>query len=539
MTDHSTSVDLDALRRVAKFLGFRSIAYLLNVSEANVQAFMEGGVALDSARIDALHLLQLSIDRASHIVPRENALSELGYWFLSTMQLPNGGHPFAAIRRLFSPAEPALTSGDVVANCLAEMATDAFPYLLLNQRGGVWARDAGNAFLLPSHISTPLGGRFMSTVCADPDLSRLFPDVRENALETVSTIMCNDGSGGTIQLVGLAEPLLRVAFAWMCLNDGNSLREMTLEIHKLLATLRALARGETVSIPTIICFEGVALPTGTCEQTPIGSLCAISPGVLEVIPPQSRPPVGSTDHTPMGFVLVTDAQLSIKVTAGVSVGNPNMADFQRFADANAHNIQSVSLATSLAIDREPPVAVTHKLTLTLNPFRHGSYSWPRSYYQTPSGPIVTTASESAAIAKWCETITLTKDEAARIAIHRAIRSLSGREQALDSFVDAIIAFESLFGDRDQIALSVATCVSRLLEADLDRRKALFRETKRLYARRSVILHGAGLPTEMEMRTLRDRALFLLLGCFRTLYCDRPQLLDMRANERAEQILLHP
>jgi hypothetical protein len=464
---------------------------------------------------------------------------EHGYWFLRAMQTPDQGHLFSRIRQTFAPSESTQPSDDPVFDALIEMAKEAFPFLLIPKREGVWASSAGGGFFLPFQFSTPLGRRFMDAVCADADLSLLFPDVRKTVLETTSTITSSNGSGGSMQLVSLADNLLHVAFAWMRMRDGSLFSEFVGAIRTLLSKVRALARGEAALIPTIVCFHGVALPAGTRNQTKTGELCAISQGLHDVIPPPSRPPFGAAENVLFGFVLVTEVELSIKISAGVIASAPMTSDFQRFTDAIARKVEIVGLATSLAVERQPPIAVVHKTSLALNPFSHGSYSWSASSYQTPSAPTALTDLECTAIGTWCDTIAIAKDEPARIAVKRTLRAMSGREQAVDSFIDAIIALESLFGDRDQIALSVAACVSKLVETDLDRRKLLFRETKKLYGRRSAIVHGSQLPLDVEVRELRDRALFLLLECFRILYRDRPELLNMSAAIRDMQILLQP
>jgi hypothetical protein len=531
------SVDLNAIRQIVRFLGTPSVAYLLNIPDAHVRAFLEGTTTFDPTFINALQLLRPSIENARHFVPRNNDLSEHGYWFLRAMQMPDGGHLFTRIRQTFAPSESMQPSDDAVFDALVEIAKEAFPFLLLPKREGVWAPSMASGFFLPFQSSTPLGRRFTDAVCADADLSLLFPEVRQNVLETISTITCSNGFGQSMQLVGLADNLLHVAFAWMRMRNGSLFSDFTGAMQTLLSKVRALARGETALIPTVVCFHGVALPAGMRRQIKLGELCAISEGLHDLIPPPSRPPMGAAENVLFGFVLVTEVELSIKISAGVILSAPMTADFQRFTDAITRKVEIVSLATSLAVERRPPVAVVHKTSLTLNPFSYGSYSWSASSYQTPSAPTVLTDVEWIAMGTWCDTIAVAKDEPARIAVKRALRAMSGREQAVDSFVDAIIALESLFGDRDQIALSVAACVSKLVETDLDRRKSLFRETKKLYGRRSAILHGAELPLDVEVRELRDRALVLLLECFRILYRDRPELLNMSAAVRDMQILL--
>jgi hypothetical protein len=180
--------------------------------------------------------------------------------------------------------------------------------------------------------------------------------------------------------------------------------------------------------------------------------------------------------------------------------------------------------------------VIHTTTLLLHPFKHGSFSW-RPRKATPFGPIELTLDEKNELLEWCDLVHKADDKGARIAVQRTVRALAERDDAMDSFIDAIVAFESLFGARQQIALSLAACAARLLDIDKDMRKVTYSRVKKLYDRRSDILHGTSVPRLAETIECRDEALKYLIESLRKLYRERPQLLAMTGSEREIELLL--
>ena len=513
-----------------KQLGASLLSYLLSISEAQAKSLIESEVMLDAGRIDALEVLSAAAKKVRSRRNNDHLFQEMDWARFQDLRDADGTNVFIKMRGKF--AQPFVRSpSDPVLDCLLKMMETSFPFFLLPRSDGTWAGSRG--FRLPHFFSHPVGKKFREAVRADADLCRLFPEPRGE--DDAGGSIVGVGFGGTTQLLGFEQTILNAAFSWMTLGEECSLPAMASAVEDVLKVMRSLARGETVKIPALICLNGIGLPRTTRVNTSLGELRDHSGGVAEVVPRAARPPTGGPSGFHLGFVVSTevDQQISISVP-----GNLEQLLPQQWSDPLRRPTDSVSLAVSLAIRRAAPVAAIHTTTLILNPFSHGTYGWSRRQ-QTPWEPVEVSVEEAADLGEWCDRIHTARDDAARVAVHRAIRALSGRDDPVDSFIDAIVAFESLFGERSQIALSIAVCVSKLLESDPTRRKATCQRVKKLYDQRSSILHGASPPSAEKITAHRDEALSFLVESFRALYRDRPNLLTMRASERDTEIILGP
>jgi hypothetical protein len=511
-----------------KQLGARLLSYLLAISEVDARSLVESGAALDSARVSALDLLSSAVRDVRSWRSNDHLLQDMDWWRFQDLKTADGKRLLVQVRNAFATSAIE-TTVDPVSACLREMAVETFPYLLLPSPNGVWANDPG--FTLPHFFNEPVAKRFREAVRADPDLRRLFPETR--AGDDAGGLVVGADFAGTLQLWAFEDTILRTAFCWMHLEDQRTLAAMAIAIDRVLRTLRSLARGEICKIPTLICFNGVGLPEGTRAETLVGELREFSGGVSEIVPRVVRPPIGGPRGAHLGFVAVTDLDVRIRVLM------PQEFDKVRLVPTESplkRNIDSISLAVPLAAQRAEPVAVVHTTTLSLNPFRRGSFGW-KIRQGTSWAPVELTMDEAKDLRQWCDDIHGANDSRARTAVQRAVRALSERDDAVDSFIDAIIAFESLFGERQQVALSLATCVARLLEGNPSGRRKTYDRMKKLYDQRSSVLHGGSQPSQAQMMEHRDDALRYLVACFRVLYRQRPELLAMRASERDIELLL--
>jgi len=523
-----TAVQLHRCPENVKQLGAGLLSYLLAMSEGDARALIETGLALDPARVSALDLLSGGVRDVRLGRYNDHLLQDMDWWRFQDLKTADGKRLLVQIRNAF--AAPAIeTTLDPVSACLREMAEESFPYLLLPCPNGVWANAPG--FTLPHFFNQPVAKRFRDAVRADPDLRRLFPEARAD--DDAGGLVVGPDFAGTLQLWAFEDMILRTAFCWMHLEDQRSLAAMAAAIDRVLRTLRCLARGETCKIPTLICFNGVGLPEGTRAQTLVGELREFAGGVSEIVPGVVRPPTGGSKGAHLGFVAVTDLDVRIRVLMPQEFNSVRLVPTE---SPLKRNTDSISLAVPLAAERAEPVAVVHTTTLSLNPFRNGGYSW-KLRQGTSWAPVELTTDEMKDLRQWCDQIHGANDIRARTAVQRAVRALSERDDAVDSFIDAIIAFESLFGERQQVALSLATCVSRLLDSNPSRRRETYNRVKKLYDQRSNILHGASQPTQAQTMEYRDEALRYLTACFRILYRQRPELLAMRASERDIELLL--
>jgi hypothetical protein len=116
-----------------------------------------------------------------------------------------------------------------------------------------------------------------------------------------------------------------------------------------------------------------------------------------------------------------------------------------------------------------------------------------------------------------------------------VSALCERRDPVDGFIDAVVAWENLFGaGQTELSFRISAAMASLISDVVAERLPLQNEIARLYGRRSKVLHGEDLSPEYASRD-RNRALSLILAALRRLYRDKRHLLTDR--DRAKVIIL--
>ncbi|MBM0238759.1 hypothetical protein JNW88_19335 [Micromonospora sp. ATA32] len=109
-----------------------------------------------------------------------------------------------------------------------------------------------------------------------------------------------------------------------------------------------------------------------------------------------------------------------------------------------------SLACILAIDRNPPVALTRLWTLTFDPLSFGSnISWRSNASSPVEFYSISAKEEGSEVSRWAEIVTAADAKRIDIAIRRILSAGAERPNPEDGFVDAVIAWENIFAGTSQ------------------------------------------------------------------------------------------
>jgi hypothetical protein len=136
------------------------------------------------------------------------------------------------------------------------------------------------------------------------------------------------------------------------------------------------------------------------------------------------------------------------------------------------------------------------------------------------------------------------DQSLRIGRRRILRAISERNDPIDSFIDFVIAWESLVGSSENTSYVVAASMALMLAPDnADKRKSLYKRIRKLYGSRSKLVHGTighdvG-STAFKLADVRDYADEsgrLAIDTFKRVL-QRPDLIGLSAQERSRMILL--
>jgi hypothetical protein len=450
------------------------------------------------------------------------------------------------------PTTPATetNSGDADASAersplfdaLAQLARVAYPVLLTEPNDPF--RPSGPPGLFLVFLRHPAGKEFQRLALADPALSRLVKQAG-GAVSTAAQIQTSTGRGGGVQVELLASLLIHSAHVRYVFRRHTTETAYLADVAEVLSEARCLLQGVEAEVPVLQSFAFVTLPTGRSVKAPWGVLRAPSEAESDY---GSRLIGGSLSYDDefgshaiqYSGDLILDAQVPMK--AKVLDGPPEDQAWSQTLETLEELERRgllVSLAVTLAVEREKPAAAVPTWRVVLDPLDFGPSSSRR---QTPTSlPVAAPASltdeEATAVETWLEILEQNDSHRTAMAARRIQSSIVERSDPADGLVDAVVAWESLFGSREETTLRVSGSIACLLGTDLAKRLALQEETKKIYNLRSRIVHGDAAAEAPNVYDAWKRACDIGIQVLRRLYRDRPDLLALDPNERSLHLLL--
>jgi hypothetical protein len=129
-------------------------------------------------------------------------------------------------------------------------------------------------------------------------------------------------------------------------------------------------------------------------------------------------------------------------------------------------------------------------------------------------------------------------------MRRLLKAAGERDDPVDVLVDAVVAWENLFGSKTESTFRVTAAVATLMEpSDRDKRDALQKELSGIYDRRSRLVHGDLAEgdkkfTSADAKTQSARALEIGVEVFRAVLDDQAILTIARSDERGRRVVLN-
>jgi len=491
----------------------------------------QGGSALE--RLIAL-VEQARVGAALQGVPFILAMAQIS-------RATNGRSIFNEWRREARSEVPNLSSGDPVVDALAEIAIDIFPLLLAIPAIQTDQGFPGTLFL----VTNPVFGssehrRFNAAVLADSAFNGFFPERTVDPLQTTSRwFMTSTGRGSSIQVALLAATIIQSAYGWMRLRSHLDSESFGSCLRDVVEVLRSAVAGENVSVPAYVGFNNIALPEGTAMSTVAGVLRTYPHGDDEFIPPEARASTLGGTSTRLGFVLESRFPFSLAMgdppQQGVVVRPPRL--YTTGNDRLNRLVDLVALGFALSVERTPPVGCKRVWTAIADPLFGGvPISWSLAPSVAPVSFHEANQSELSAVSSWLMTLESSDDREIKIAHRRIISALTERADPVDGFVDAVIAWENLFGSREgELSFRISSAIAKLLESDTDARMARQKALRDQYNLRSGIVHGGRHLSGGDAVRERDSALATAVAALRKLHEDWPDL--VADSDRARKILL--
>lgn len=341
-----------------------------------------------------------------------------------------------------------------------------------------------------------------------------------NELSSGSRVDTNPGD--------LALQFLSAAVKWEYLfGRPISAAGLRKRLNENLTHLRAGLKGARVPTFRIIGYAGLPLEAGASIDTAWGRVI-----------PSPKPSLAATIAAASGGrgILGASALLLIESSFDLVISWEALPPLLAQDEVPDSVFTLLPLAFLLATESQDRVAPTLLWMAGLQRvlglgFGMGTYQF---------GPVLTrrntplTSDEGAAAAQWSSLISGNHNRNIDVAVRRCLSSAALRLDPADRLMDAVIAWENLFGASPETSFRLAAAIAKLL-ADKDGRVDLLKTLRDLYRRRSEVAHGANLQTISEDA---DAALDVAVRCLRLLYRDRVDLLSLaKSDQRANQLLL--
>lgn len=424
------------------------------------------------------------------------------------------------------------------------------------------ARDIWPAYLLPPPpdgpktfwMSTPVGmfqhpalTKAAKAILADPALSRLFPgdpletDGQNSEFSTLvgyqSLIYSTSGRGGSLQLLGLIGSMISDAIFRTLLKTPNlswpSLKE---QLSNTVTDVRLLATGKTAHTPIIIGFHGVKIPEGNSITLGQGLLRAPTQVERDLFLSSAGSLTAVFETTfSLKLVSITEHVLTDPDQDPVwDKAQPRMEEARRtFRRA----IDLVRMALLLASTNDEPWVAQEMGSYMADPLHAGGVvTWDSNYSTAVSFEFAADKQEELRL--WHQLLSTKHVSSLDVGMRRLLSATTTRTDPIDAFVDSVIVWENIFGVQTETAFRVTGSIAKLLEPrDAAKRRALHAELKKLYEKRSRLVHGGQEPAPQGLWSLRQRGIAVAADCFRALFEERPELLNMASHERGAHLLL--
>lgn len=444
-----------------------------------------------------------------------------------------------------SMPSPASTQDEVTAS-VAALAADLYVQCLFPP-SQMWhgTGPSRRSFAMFKH---PMSVALQKGILADADLSRLFPDaspdvepVHEFSYEVGSHVMWSSGSGGSLSVNQLPSSLVDFTYALNIICD-RPFDAIGTTAEDAVARARRLATGEWVPLPVVSGVSNMSLGSPV-SSVPLGDNAALfsasgKTGLLPVIDGAST------------AILLVEQPVKLLMLGPWPSGD-NDADWERLRRHNERHVlrhhrgvqralSGARLAFVLGSSEDATAAPVAQGTMALNPLAGGGTSWstpPPPFAALPAVEIdAATAGQATAWAARVGELS----ESLWFGARRLLSAVAGRSDAIDSFVDAVICWENMFGADTEITTTLSMAIARLLEpSDEQHRRNLFEGVRTLYGIRSGIVHGDAdrEPAPEKAYEYRDRAISIAVKSMRALF-DKPALLNAKTSSaRAQSMLL--
>jgi hypothetical protein len=231
--------------------------------------------------------------------------------------------------------------------------------------------------------------------------------------------------------------------------------------------------------------------------------------------------------------------LETNIRIGIHVNKDGNGYTSEEVDNLGEVIDRVRLAFALAITRPTrPIIYTMwaKAILPVGRMEPQPLTDPR--FMAQRMPTVLSAEEAASWKYWVDVVTGAEINHLKIAMTRTLKALTERLDPSDRLIDAVIAWEALFGATNESTLRVSASLARLLHPSDAERESAQKNYQKIYQARSNIVHANKTKTTIAQVDEYGRAAIeASLKTMRLIFATYDKLLPLESSARSTQVLL--
>jgi PAS domain-containing protein len=313
------------------------------------------------------------------------------------------------------------------------------------------------------------------------------------------------------------------AFELRALGVKPSPKELSAAAVLNVHLCRELAHGERPSVLTVMGFSGIEIATGAALELPWGEFRSRNGwyGIAEVLP-----------FRPTTCVLLARHPLPFEMNAVPPRESKAHSDHAEWTDLVSRQLMlSVVCST-----QDAPTAPLPTFRLTVLPFEVPTSAGGPMILAPPLTPRELDEAELLEVKRWAEIIQLRYSHPLEVAAKRLIAALAHRIDPADRLIDAVTAWEALFGGSHEASLRVSGSIAWLLEPnDPVARQRLQEEAKGIYDLRSRVVHGDD-PELQKVHAASYRATDIAVTAVSRIVEGRPELIPLNSASRSARLL---
>jgi len=433
---------------------------------------------------------------------------------------------------------------------VVRLAADCYPLFLLPP--DEFFRDIPgriNSQVTSALFRHALAMEFQDSVLADAKLGKIFKHHSETSGYTTSMIYRNTGHGSSLQLWTLLDIVL--GGAWRSRPNAPTIPSVTEFCSLTLARWHlirdVLSKESNQQVHARFAFAGVRLPASEPYDFDDLILRQVDARDDEYVPKNLSGQLTGTDASGDSVVIdysgdvVAETQMPYAIQY-IDHGPDELSVFPPEL-MNLNHIEELSrrlrISLLLAVSREHRVQIVPSWQYIDDPLQHAAtQGWSDPRQATGLMPTQLTDREVVDWKDWYDLLSTPGSHRVDIALGRIIRAVAERRDPVDVLIDAVIAWENLFGsNQGELKLRITASMARLLAENPAERLELRKKLGKIYDLRSQAVHGSGKPKPAEI-ALCYEALDYAIQVIKVVFKSRPDLLaDKEGTDRSMRLLL--